>query len=123
MYHRTMAGRPPTKEAPLFGKRLAAARKALGLSQQQLAEKLGTTRVNLSYYERKAGNPTLDFMHRCAEVLNMPVSEFIREDDGSERRKSGPKSRIEQQLEAVRSLPRAKQKFVSEFLETVLQAS
>ncbi len=33
------------------------------------------------------------------------------------------KSRIEQQLEAVRSLPRAKQKFVSEFLETVLQAS
>jgi len=118
-----MAGRPPTKEAPLFGKRLAAARKALGLSQQQLAEKLGTTRVNLAYYERKAGNPTLDFIHRCAEVLNMPVSEFIREDDGSGRRKSGPKSRIEQQLEAVRSLPRAKQKFVSEFLETVLQAS
>lgn len=107
----------------MFGKRLAAARKALGLSQQQLAEKLGTSRVNLAYYERKAGNPTLDFMHRCAEVLNMPVSEFICEDDGSERRKSGPKSRIEQQLEAVRSLPRAKQKFVSEFLETVLQAS
>ena len=51
----------------------------------------GTTRVNLAYYERKAGNPTLDFMHRCAGVLNMPVSEFIREDDGSERRKSGPK--------------------------------
>ncbi len=53
----------------------------------------------------------------------MPVSEFIREDDSGERRKSGPKSRIEQQLEAVRSLPRAKQKFVSEFLETVLRAS
>jgi len=69
-----------------FGKRQAAARKALGLSQQQFAGKLGTTRVNFAHYERKAGNPTLDFIHRCAELLNMPVSEFIREDDGSGRR-------------------------------------
>jgi len=51
-----------------------------------------------------------------------PARERTRVDRGG-RRKSGPKSRIEQELEAVRRLPRAKQKFASEFLETVLQGS
>jgi len=122
-YDADMAGRPPTKEAPRFGKRLAQARKAQGLSQEEFAAKLGTTRVNLAYYERKAENPTLEFLDRCAEVLKIPVSELIGEGDAEERRKPGPKSKLDKQLEAVRSLPRAKQKFVSEFLETVLQAT
>jgi transcriptional regulator with XRE-family HTH domain len=123
LYDAEMAGRPPTKEAPLFGKRLAQARKAQGLSQEELAAKLGTSRVNLAYYERKAENPTLEFLNRCAEVLKIPVSELIGEEDAEERRKPGPKSKLDKQLEAVRGLPRAKQKFVSEFLETVLQAT
>jgi|688.fasta_scaffold1656007_1 transcriptional regulator with XRE-family HTH domain len=123
LYDADMAGRPPTKEAPLFGKRLAQARKAQGLSQEELAAKLGTSRVNLAYYERKAENPTLEFLNRCADVLQMPVSELIGEDHADEHKKPGPKSKLEKQLEAVRKLPRAKQKFVSEFLETVLQAS
>jgi hypothetical protein len=58
-----------------------------------------------------------------AADVGLPDPFGDRAADGSGRRKSGPKSRIERQLEAVRSLPRAKQKFVSEFLETVLQAS
>ena len=118
-----MAGRPPTKEAPPFGRRLAQARKAAGLSQEELAAKLGTTRVNLAYYERKAENPTLEFLNRCAEALKVPASGLIGEADAAGRRRPGPKSKLEKQLDAVRGLPRAKQKFVSEFLETVLQAS
>lgn len=120
LYDIGMAGRPPTKEAPSFGKKLAQARKAQGLSQEQLAAKLGTTRVNLAYYERKAENPTLDFLNRCAEVLKIPVSELIDVEEIEERRKPGPKSKLDKQLEAVRYLPRSKQKFISDFLETLL---
>ncbi len=123
LYDAEMAGRPPTKEAPLFGQRLAQARKAQGLSQEELAAKLGTSRVNLAYYERKAENPTLEFLNRCAEVLKIPISELIGEDHMAQQGKPGPKSKLEKQLEAVRGLPRAKQKFVSEFLATVLQAT
>ena len=123
LYDADMAGRPPTKEAPLFGKRLAQARKAQGFSQEELAAKLGTSRANLAYYERKAENPTLEFLNRCSDVLKIPVADLIGEDQADEHRKPGPKSKLEKQLEAVRKLPRAKQKFVSEFLETVLQAS
>jgi DNA-binding XRE family transcriptional regulator len=48
-----MAGRPPTKEAPIFGQRLAALRRAKDLSQTQLAELLDTTRKMIDYYERE----------------------------------------------------------------------
>ena len=39
-----MAGRPAEKEAPFFGKRLSAVRRSKGLTQQQLADKLGIKR-------------------------------------------------------------------------------
>jgi DNA-binding XRE family transcriptional regulator len=60
-----MADRPPTKEAPIFGQRLAALRRAKGLSQTQLAELLDITRKMIDYYERRAGNPSLDFIQRA----------------------------------------------------------
>ena len=48
-----MAGRPPTREAPIFGQRLAAARKARGWSQTEFAKRLSVTRALIDYYERR----------------------------------------------------------------------
>lgn len=72
-----MAGRPPTKEAPIFGQRLAALRRAKGLSQTQLAELLETTRKMIDDYERRAGNPSLDLIQRAAEALDVSVAELL----------------------------------------------
>jgi Ni2+-binding GTPase involved in maturation of urease and hydrogenase len=44
-----MAGRPATKPAPLFGQRLAAARKKAGLTQPLFAERLGISRELVDY--------------------------------------------------------------------------
>ncbi|PZR76759.1 MAG: transcriptional regulator [Chthoniobacterales bacterium] len=118
-----MAGRPPTKDAPDFGKRLAAARRAKGLSQEALAKLLRTTRVNIGYYERKATNPSLDFIHRCAEVLSVSVADLIGAAAPKNGRKPGPPSRLQKQIEQIGQLPRARQRFVSEMLDTVLQKS
>lgn len=115
-----MAGRPTTVEAPPFGRRLAALRKARGLSQQELAGQLKTTRANLAYYERKASNPTLDFISRCAEVLGVPMSELTGLAPASERAKPGPKSRLERQFQQIGELPRSRQQFVSRVLEELL---
>jgi hypothetical protein len=38
----------------------------------------------------------------------------------SRNQKRGPASKLQQQLEQIRQLPRAKQKFVIEMLETVI---
>ncbi len=115
-----MAGRPPTKDAPLFGQRLSSLRKARGLSQEELASRLGTTRANLAYYERKAGNPTLDFILRCSEILEIPPEELIGEGQAA-RRKPGPKSKLEKQFEAIAKLPKGEQKFFSQMIERFLR--
>lgn len=120
-YIADMAGRPPTKDAPDFGKRLASARRAKGLSQEALAQLLDTTRVNIGYYERKATNPTLEFIQRCAEALDVPLADLIGGIVSKNGHKPGPPSKLQQQIEEIRRLPRAKQRFVSELLDTVLQ--
>ncbi len=120
MYAEDMAGRPPTKEAPPFGRRLAEARKRKGWSQSDLAERLDATRALMDYYERRASNPTLEFIQRAAVVLEVPVSELVDDEPKANRKRPGPASKLEQQIEQVRKLPKSKQKFVSEFLANVL---
>ena len=117
-----MAGRPPTKEAPLFGQRMAALRQARGMSQTDLATRLNMNRAMVTYYERKATNPTSDIIQKIADVLGVGVAELLGNGSAPRgREKPGPASQIEQQIEQVRRLPRSKQKFVVEFLETFLQ--
>jgi transcriptional regulator with XRE-family HTH domain len=122
LYTADMAGRPPLKDAPEFGQRLAHFRKDRGYSQEALAQLLGTTRNNIAYYERKAKNPTLEFIQRCAVVLEVSVADLI----GAEAAKAaakppGPPSYLQKQMDQVSLLPPAKRRFVSEFLDTVLK--
>jgi transcriptional regulator with XRE-family HTH domain len=116
-----MAGRPPTREAPLFGQRLAAFRRAKGWSQSQLAEMLDTTRKMIDYYERRAINPSLDFIQRAAEVFDVSVGEMLGSEPRRSRGKPGPPSQLQLRIEKVKRLPRKEQEFVIKFLDTVLE--
>jgi transcriptional regulator with XRE-family HTH domain len=119
-YDEDMAGRPANKPAPAFGARLAALRKARGLTQPRLAEMLGVSPAMLAYYERKATNPTAEFVKKAAEVLNTSVDELL-DHAAKPVRKSGPPSQLEQRLQAIRQLPREKQKLVLQFLDSFLR--
>ena len=65
---------------------------------------------------------------RLAKLLNTPIEALIGEEDGSgtlaatiqRRTRRGPVSRLEQQLDAIAKLPRAEQKIVSRFLDTMI---
>jgi len=120
-----MAGRPPTKEAPLFGQRLALLRKEKGYSQEKLAEMLGTTRPNIAYYERSAKNPTLDFIQRCADVLGVTVADLIGDGEAaaSASRKRGPKSALERSYEQVSGLPRSRQQEILKVVDALVAQS
>lgn len=120
--HSEMIGRPTEKAAPAFGQRLAAARKAKGWTQRELADALETTIKMVDYYERRAVNPALEVVQMCARALDVPVSSLIGEGDPAPAaRKPGPVSQLERRFEQVKRLPREKQKFVLQFLETVLE--
>jgi len=116
-----MAGRPPSKEAPLFGQRLSAARRSRGWSQTKLAEKLETTQKVIDYYERRAVNPSISFIQRAAEVLEVPVADLVGGESKPARGRPGPTPQLALRLEQIRQLPRKQQEFVIRLLDTVLE--
>jgi transcriptional regulator with XRE-family HTH domain len=117
-----MAGRPPTKEAPPFGKRLSEARRSKGLSQSELADLLGVSAKAVDYYERRARNPSVDFVSKTAEALSVSFDDLVGGAD-KKAQKPGPSKKLLRQLEQIQSLPKSKQRFVSELLDTVLDTN
>ena len=112
--------RPTTKRATDFGVRLTEARKAAGLTQAQLAERLSVSQQMIDYYERRAKNPTADFVRKAASALNVSVDQLLGH-EVKNGRKPGPPSQLEQRLSAVRQLPREKQKVVLQVLDAFLR--
>jgi len=115
-----MAGRPPSKEAPPFGQNLAALRKARGYSSAHFARLAGISEDMLTYYERRATNPSAEFARQAAELLGVPIEEL----HGAEKKragKSGPPSQLEQRISALRALPRERQRVVLQVIDTFLR--
>jgi len=113
-------GRPPVKPQPKFGERLALFRKQRNISQARFAKMLGFSREMVTYYERRAKNPTAEFILKAAEILGVSVNELL----GTEckpTRKPGPPSQLETRLEEVRKLPRQRQKLALDLLDTILR--
>lgn len=102
------------------GARLAAFRKAAGLSQVQLAAMVEIPQRTLSFYETKAENLPSGLVAALAQALGVTVEDILGL-PSEKAGKRGPKSKLERQLDAVRRLPRSEQDFVSKFLANVLQ--
>ena len=117
-----MAGRPPSKEAPPFGKRLSEARRAKGLSQIELADLLGISGKAVDYYERRARNPSIDFVSKAADALAVPLEDLVGQAD-KKTKKPGPSKKLLRQLEQIQDLPKNKQRFVTELLDTILESN
>ncbi len=60
-----------------FGKRLAEIRKARGLTQQQLADKIGVSRRVIAYYEGETSYPPTHIMIPLSEALRVTPNEFL----------------------------------------------
>jgi transcriptional regulator with XRE-family HTH domain len=116
-----MAGRPPIKDAPFFGQRLAAMRKSRGWSQTKLAEKLGTNQKVIDYYERRAENPSLAFIQKAAKALEVSTVDLVGNESNNPKSKPGPPPALAFRFERIRQLPRKEQDFVIRFLDTVLE--
>ena len=59
------------------GELIKAARKKAGMTQAQLAEKLGISYVGVSQWENDLRNPKLDTLQRIAAALGVPVQDLI----------------------------------------------
>jgi hypothetical protein len=77
----------------------------------------------IDYYERRAVNPALEVVQACARALDVSASYLVGADDEPtpKRRKTGPTTPLERKFQEVKKLPKKKQDFILQFLDTVLE--
>lgn len=102
-----------------LGGRIAATRKAQGLTQIQLAALLGIAQQTLAHYEVGRLRLPASMLPVLAEGLKVSVEELVGQ-SSPRGHKRGPASRLAQQVERISQLPLSKQRFVMELLDTVL---
>ncbi|MFA0813340.1 helix-turn-helix domain-containing protein [Microbulbifer epialgicus] len=102
-----------------MGQRIATLRKHQNLTQAQLAEFLEISQQHMASFEKGIRKLPASMLPRLAQLFGVSVDELVGLKDTAAKR--GPVPKLQRQIEQVALLPRAKQKFVSEILETVIQ--
>jgi transcriptional regulator with XRE-family HTH domain len=88
-----------------FPERLAALRKARGLTQQALADKVGIHVLQIRRYEGATSQPTLEVLRNLAVALSVSADELVFDRD-----ERGPDEDLRLQFEALSALsPEEKQ--------------
>lgn len=87
--------------------RLKIARKACGLTQQQVSELLGVDRSTYAYYELGVSSPSLDRAMKLASMFHVEIDWLFR-DDESEEKKTDKWSAPETVLEALAQIKEMK---------------
>lgn len=64
-----------------FGKRLLDARKKKGMSQEELAEKLGTKGPAIGRYERDEMKPSIEAAAKMADILEISLDYLVGNSD------------------------------------------
>ncbi len=113
-----------TEERAFFvalGERIASLRKAQSVTQVQLAEALGVSQQTLQSYEVGRRRIPVSALPTVAHTLSVSLDVLFGDEPSARARsKRGPASRLAQQFDAVSLLPKAKQLFVSQMIDTVL---
>ena len=64
----------------LVGDRIREAREKLNLSQEELGEKIGVTKVSISGYEKGTKNPKLNVFVKLANTLDLTPDQLLNHD-------------------------------------------
>lgn len=104
-----------------LGARIAELRKAQGITQIQMAEALGVSQQTVNSYEVARRRVPVSALPILGRLFNITVDELLGEQVTQANGKRGPASKLQQQIERVNLLPRSKQKFVIEMIDTVIK--
>jgi transcriptional regulator with XRE-family HTH domain len=109
-------GRPSKQQRPAFGQRLHELREAAGLSQQQMADKLGMSQRAYSHWERRSVALRADQVTSLAKILGVTADSLLGVEP-LRQRGSGPAGKMRLLFEAVSKLPRSQQEKITAILE------
>ena len=95
-----------------------------GLSQQELAERVGVPLANIGFWERTSTPPSSKVLPKLAEALGATVEEILTGHAKTTAKKGGPSGKMRQLFEAASRLPRSQQQKVAAVIEPfILQHS
>jgi transcriptional regulator with XRE-family HTH domain len=114
-------GRPSKHPRTPFGQRLLTAREAAGLSQAQVAEKLGLHQTSYADWERHPVALRPEQLKTLAELFGVTV-EALLDEQKTTPRGNGPAGKLRQVFERASQLPREQQKHVLRVVEDALTA-
>ncbi|WP_217495257.1 helix-turn-helix domain-containing protein [Janthinobacterium lividum] len=103
----------------VLGARIAQLRKDQGLTQVQLAQALDISQQMVASYEVGRRRVPVSLLPTLARALRVQIDELL----GTAVKvhaKRGPASQLERSMERINELPKQKQRFVVEMLETML---
>ena len=110
---------------PSIGANIRKARKALKMTQDELAEAIGANRVTISQYENKGYDPSAQALKRLAAALHTTVEELvandpIRKEEGPDT--GAPVGNLERMIKDFSRLSPADQQRVLDFAAGIISA-
>jgi len=102
-----------------LGARIAHLRKEQGITQVQLAEVLGVSQQTVTAYEVGRRRIQVSSLPLIAKTLGVAIEDVI----GAESKaatKLGPAPKLQQQMDRIAKLPKTRQRFVMDVLESML---
>lgn len=102
-----------------IAQRLVRLRKEAGLSQAQMAEKLGISQTVVSDYERGALRLHGELILKLSEILSVSADELLGRE--TNKPKARPSGKVQQLFEEVTALPRRQQDKVVEFVSAFVR--
>lgn len=98
-----------------FADRLASLRRDKGLTQQQLAERVGLHQTQIHRYESGASEPSMDALRRLALTLGVTIDQLVFDD--AER---GPDEELRLQFEAISRFDQEEKRVVKALLDSLI---
>ena len=120
MYIIFMNGKPKQKNYG-FGTRVRLLRKRKGITQIELAQRLGVTQRGISYYENEASNPSMEIIEKIAEALGVQKRLLIEYDEEPIEEELRPIRSLQQKMKVVPKLPLEDQRYLVRTIEMLAQ--
>jgi transcriptional regulator with XRE-family HTH domain len=102
-----------------FGPRLAELRKARGLTQEELGQRVGVSQRMMAYYEQEDAQPPGALLVELARILEVSTDELLGVEPLKES-VSARQARIRKRLRQVEELPPADQRAILKLVDALV---
>lgn len=106
----------------LFGQVMSKLRRKRGMTQDDLAKKMGATIRMISYYEREMNNPEMETIDKIAHALGVSRDYFVKPDKLKQiEHENEPERGLQKRLELIPKLPENDRKYIIKTIDMILE--